>query len=150
MSPTAAYRHFADKDALFAEIAERGFTKLAEVSARVATGDPRERLFGLALAYAGFATTHPKLYQLMFWEPLDMATVARLSDAGTESCRPLRQALTEILGPKAAEAQVTDAFVRVWSVLHGYLTLRTANPLPRLASVEDRLEPVLRPILASL
>lgn len=150
VSPTAAYRHFADKDALFAEIAERGFKKLAEVSAQVLIDDPRERLFGLALAYAGFATAHPKLYQLMFAEPLDMAAVARLSDAGTESYRPLRDALTEILGPQADEAQLVDALVRVWSVLHGYLTLRMANRLPRLATTEDRLEPVLRPVLAAL
>jgi AcrR family transcriptional regulator len=151
VSPTAAYRHFADKDALFAAIADRGFQGLAEVSAAVADGpDPRGRLLALGRAYAGFAEAHPQLYRLMFDAPIDLGAVAGLSDASAAAYRPLRDAVVAALGGTVDEGRITDAIVRLWSVLHGYVTLRHANRLPRLATVEDRLDAVLRPVIAAL
>jgi AcrR family transcriptional regulator len=151
VSPTAAYRHFADKDALFAAIADRGFHALAEASAAaVGVPDPHQRLFALSRAYTGFAADHPQLYRLMFAEPLDMGRVAELSEGSSDAYRPMRDAVTAALGKGADEGEVTDAIVRLWSVLHGYVTLRLANRLPRLATVEDRFDAVLRPVIASL
>jgi AcrR family transcriptional regulator len=151
VSPTAAYRHFADKDALFTAIADRGFQALADASLQApAPADPTERIMSLARTYAGFAAGHPQLYRLMFAEPLDMAAVAGLSDSSAAAYRPLREAVIAALGMGADEARVTDAIVRLWSVLHGYVTLRHANRLPRLATVEDRFEPVLRPVVETL
>lgn len=152
VSPTAAYRHFADKDALFAAIAERGFASLAAVSAAAATAvsDPQRRLVALAHAYAGFAEARPQLYRLMFAEPLDLGQVAQLSDKSAMAYRPMRDAVLEVLGAGADEGRVTDAIVRLWSVLHGYVTLRMANRLPRAATVGDRLDAVLAPVIATL
>jgi AcrR family transcriptional regulator len=151
VSPTAAYRHFADKDALFAAIADRGFHALARVSeAAVSIPDPHERLFRLALAYKGFAEAHPQLYRLMFADPLDMSRVTQVSEGSAAAYRPLYQAVAAALGAGADERRITDALVRIWSVLHGYVTLKQANRLPRLATVEDRFETVLRPVIAAV
>lgn len=151
VSPTAAYRHFADKDALFAAIADRGFQALAAASEQVeTTADPRERLMALARAYAVFAFARPQLYRLMFAEPLDMAAVAQVSDGSLAAYHPLRDAIVATLGPGADEGAVTDAIVRLWSVLHGYVSLQLANRLPRLATVEDRMDAVIRPVIAGL
>jgi AcrR family transcriptional regulator len=151
VSPTAAYRHFADKDALFAAIADRGFQGLAEVSAAVAKGpDPRERLLALGRAYVSFAEAHPQLYRLMFDAPIDLGAVAGLSDASAAAYRPLREGVVAVLDETADEGRITDAIVRIWSVLHGYVTLRMANRLPRLATAEDRFESVLGPVIADL
>jgi AcrR family transcriptional regulator len=151
VSPTAAYRHFADKDALFAAIADRGFQALAEASGTAATApDPHDRLFDLARAYKGFAETHPQLYRLMFAEPLDMAQLARVSPGSSAAYRPLREAVLSALGEGADETRLTDAIVRIWSVLHGYVTLSHANRLPRLATVEDRFAAVIRPVIDQL
>lgn len=151
VSPTAAYRHFADKGMLFAAIADRGFQRLAKaIEAAAEMPDPQARLMALSRAYLGFAMAQPQLYLLMFAEPLDMAAVAALSPASAEAYRPLRLAVEAALPKGADEGQVTDALVRIWSVLHGYAGLRLANRLPRLATVEDRLDAVLRPVIATL
>lgn len=151
VSPTAAYRHFADKTALFAAIADRGFSALADASrAAPVSRDPRERLMSLARAYASFAERHPQMYRLMFAEPLDMERLAAESEGSVSAYRQLHDAVWHVVGEAAGEDAVTDAIVRLWSTLHGYVTLRLANRLPRLATVEDRLEPVLRPVIASL
>lgn len=151
VSPTAAYRHFADKGALFAAIAERGFQDLAAVTGQVVTeGAAQERLLALARAYIGFAEVEPQLYLLMFSEPLDMAAVGALSSASADAYRPLRAAVEGALAEGADEGEVTDALVRVWSLMHGYITLRLADRLPRLATVEDRFDAVIRPVIAAL
>lgn len=151
VSPMAAYRHFADKDALFAAIADQGFQALAKVSEPAsAIADPQERLFTLARAYADFAFSRPQLYRLMFAEPLDLQAVAQVSEGSSAAYRPLRDAVVAALAPGADEGAVTDAIVRLWSVLHGYVTLRMANRLPRLATAEDRLYAVLRPVIQGL
>jgi AcrR family transcriptional regulator len=151
VSPTAAYRHFADKEALFAAIADCGFQDLARVSEVASTAtDPCERLFLLSKAYVAFAFARPQLYRLMFGEPLDMGAVAEVSAGSSSAYRTLHDAVAATLGEGADDGAVTDAIVRLWSVLHGYVTLQLANRLPRLATVEDRLDAVIRPVIAAL
>src|SRR5512140_1257644 len=59
----AAYRHFADKEALFAAVAEEGHRDLVATVrrdlARIPAGDVPERLRALARAYTRFAAEHP-------------------------------------------------------------------------------------------
>jgi AcrR family transcriptional regulator len=151
VSPTAAYRHFADKDALFAAIADIGFHALAKASDGAETArDAHQRLQTLARIYADFAAGRPQLYRLMFSEPLDIDRVARLSDGSSAAYRPLRDAVIAVMGEGADEGRVTDSIVRLWSVLHGYVTLRMANRLPHLATVKDRLDMVIGPVIATL
>jgi AcrR family transcriptional regulator len=151
VSPTAAYRHFADKDALFAGVADLGFQGLVQASARATEVDPPDaRLMALARAYVDYALAHPKLYDLMFAEPLDMARLAEVSPASAAAYAPLRAAVTAALPAQSSEEEIVDAIVRLWSVLHGYVTLRLANRLPRLATIDDRLAQVIGPVIATL
>jgi hypothetical protein len=79
-----------------------------------------------------------------------MAAVAALSSASADAYGPLRAAVEAALAEGAGEGEVTDALVRVWSLMHGYITLRLADRLPRLATVEDRFDAVIRPVIAAL
>ena len=64
----AAYRHFEDKTALLAAVAEEGYRKLNE-RLRVASANdprgPRARLESLAATYVAFAMDHPAHYRVM-------------------------------------------------------------------------------------
>src|SRR5687768_15831033 len=70
VSHAAPYRHFRDKDALVAAIAERGFRLLTasmkEEIAEVPPGDTRERRMAAGIGYVRFATRHPAYLQVIF------------------------------------------------------------------------------------
>src|SRR4051794_27635084 len=65
----APYRHFADKAALLAAVAEEGFRALHDAVARAgaeAPDDPLARLAASGQAYLRFAMSHPAHYRVMF------------------------------------------------------------------------------------
>jgi AcrR family transcriptional regulator len=68
VSAMAPYRHFADKEALLAAVAEYGFRELAaQLTAATATAaDPRAGLAALGVAYVLFARDEPSLFKLIF------------------------------------------------------------------------------------
>ncbi len=67
VSAMAPYRHFEDKAALLAAVADRGFELLGDaLTAADAHPDPREALYGQGIAFTRFARTHPALFRLMF------------------------------------------------------------------------------------
>lgn len=64
----AAYRHFEDKTALLAAVAEEGYRKLVERLRASSASDPRgprARLESLAATYVAFAMDHPAHYRVM-------------------------------------------------------------------------------------
>lgn len=69
VSHNAPYRHFADKEALLAAIAEEGFVELAarleDARARVPQS-PRAQLEDTGWAYVQYAVTHPDHLRVMF------------------------------------------------------------------------------------
>jgi AcrR family transcriptional regulator len=65
----APYRHFKNKEALFATVAEEGFKLFhdALVAGRDAAGKgDRARLIGTGVAYVRFAVDHPGHFKVMF------------------------------------------------------------------------------------
>lgn len=67
VSAMAPYRHFEDKAALLAAVADHGFAMLGDtLTAADAHADPREALHGQGVAFTRFARTHPALFRLMF------------------------------------------------------------------------------------
>lgn len=67
----AAYRHFADKEALLAAVAEDGYRGLAQklaAAANAAPVYPPTRVRALAAAYVEFAMARPAHYRVM-WGP---------------------------------------------------------------------------------
>ena len=67
VTPTAPYRHFVDREALLATVAEEGFRQLMEkmlVGARET--DAHLALDKLGEAYLDFARTNPSYYRVMF------------------------------------------------------------------------------------
>ena len=68
VSHSAAYRHFADREALLAEVSRFARNELgAEMRRRVnRTRDPRRRLRAVGTAYIDFALTEPGLFRTAF------------------------------------------------------------------------------------
>lgn len=67
VSAMAPYRHFADKAALLAAVADRGFALLGSaLTTADEHAEPREALYGQGVAFTRFAREHPALFGLMF------------------------------------------------------------------------------------
>ena len=134
-SPTALYRHFADRDALLEEVCSRYFAQFSAVLAaadRSATA-PRARLMAQAQAYVQFAIDNPAVYRLMFLERpemgmgLSMEEVA--SDAGFGVLAQAVGALSATGGIGSLE--VPQATMVLWAGVHGLAAMVvTMNLLP--------------------
>lgn len=143
VSPNAAYRHFADRDALLAEVAHRAMQGLVDAMARrqesVPTdGDPRqravERLEAIGRGYVDFALAQPGLFRVCFAAPPELALAAAPPEpAHAEAADPfgvLNAALDDLVtvGHLPAERR-PGAEVLCWSAVHGFATLHLDGPL---------------------
>lgn len=69
VSHTAPYRHFADKSALLAAVAEEGFTEFGQYlqgAVDSVNADPVESLKSTGVAYVRYALDHPTHFRVMF------------------------------------------------------------------------------------
>src|SRR5579875_3579234 len=69
VSPGAPYRHFRDAEALLAEVALRGFNRLAALLAAAwndGRPNPMAAFEAMGRAYLGFARAEPAYYAVMF------------------------------------------------------------------------------------
>ena len=127
VSEAAPYWHFADREALLAAVAERGFVELAkqmmEIWSRPAA--PAERFRALGVGYVHFAVAHPSYLRVMFGsEVSDKAVHPALEAAATHTFGLLVQAITEC--QEAGQVRSGDAqtlAVAAWSIVHGLAAL---------------------------
>src|SRR3954465_13285695 len=122
VSHGAPRRHFADKQALLAALAESGFAQLgAELRSALDDAGPdfETRLTALARAYVHFATAHAALLELMF-AVKHRPGAERLPDASAHAFAPALELIAE---GQAAGAVVPGDLDRVGTVafasLHG-------------------------------
>lgn len=134
VSHTAPYRHFRDKDALLAAIAESGFTDLAaalDETIQAYPGDPEKQLVEAAVVYIKLAITHLEMHQLMYVSSIDEDS---MSDSYIETRQQTFNALTRIIknGQKKAvfnKSPTHELAISAWSLIHGYTMLVTAGHL---------------------
>lgn len=136
VSPSAAYRHFADREQLLHAIAERIQDDMAErmQASPVPAGlSGRERLRAVGLGYIGFALRETGWFETAFF-----TSNALPGEAGMP--KPLA-ALVEALdamvreGDLSAEAR-EDAEWPCWSAVHGFALLALHGPAARLSASE--------------
>jgi AcrR family transcriptional regulator len=152
----APHHHFAEKDDLFAAIAEQAFIELTEnVQRRIAEATPESPTAALrimARVYLEFAMSERARYQVMFLPQLrDRKRFASLHDAGGQSLQVLA-ATFALAGVEQGRAKARA--VACWSTLHGFALLAngdfldetTMGPLPRL--VEEMVATAANPATA--
>jgi AcrR family transcriptional regulator len=117
VSPTAPYRHFANREELVSAIAAQGYRELAE---RLAEAHPAPLapadLATVAMAYVQFALDHPALFRMMFSEPCDPGNDERAAATAVLSAyvdNLVRGAFPDAGGDLGALATA------VWALVHG-------------------------------
>lgn len=109
VSPTAAYRHFADKDALLAALALRGFVAFGAAMAEALADPALPPFVARGRCYVRFALARPGRFRLMFG-PLLARSAAHPALAAAAA-----QAFTALQGT----AGDRDAALRGWGLVHG-------------------------------
>jgi len=149
VSPNAAYRHFADRQALVLAVsavaqgmaADRMEAELASVpSTGDAASDARRRLRAVGSGYVGFAREEPGLFRAAFSVPDDLSNSASPDKAGMAGLTPF-QVLGEVLDELVAAGVLPTerrpgAELLAWSSVHGLGMLVIDGPLRGL---DDRM-----------
>ncbi|MFF7192342.1 TetR/AcrR family transcriptional regulator [Streptomyces sp. NPDC008079] len=152
VSAAAPYKHFADRDALLAALAERGYREQhRRFSAAVRqSADPVEQLADFAAAYVRFAVEERALFDITFSAGLDKSRYSSLASAGD-------QVLTAVL-PTARRLTSGDRAVElildVSSAAHGlvlFLAEGLLGPAPdAVARAESRAARTARALARAL
>ncbi len=139
----APYRHFADRNALMAALAQQGFEHFNEQLARAWDGgkpDPVSALRRRGAAYLAFARAEPGLYKAMFG---DAGFLARPSASA-----PAQQAFDELVRTTVAvlrhfyapEKNAKMLAVQIWALTHGVAELMLAGHFADPADAPGVLE----------
>ena len=159
VSPNAAYRHFANREALLDEVGLAAADQIGVVMREaVAEAQPIDdesvavsQLVAACRAYLDFALTEPGLFDVAY----------RISDAGLDALKVdrskapnlpdsvIRDVLSnpEVTFPDRVD--VRGLVILLWSVLHGFASLSTSGPL-RGEKTPEWADRVLNIIRASL
>ena len=157
VSAMAPYRHFADKEALLAAVAEYGFRELAArlTVAAATAADPRAGLAALGVAYVLFACDQPSLFKLMFGPMIEKKTGHPALDEAANACfNALRQAV-EAAKFFDGDSDASDVSLACWSLVHGLSALIVDGKLAEhdigaAEAVATRLTRLLSDSLAAL
>ncbi len=144
VSEAAPYWHFADREALLAAVAERGFEELAKGMMEIWSRehDPAERFRALGIGYVRFALAHPSYLRVMFGSEVpDKAEHPALKEAGERTFALLVQAITECQAAGQVRAGAPEELaVAAWSIVHGLAALLVDGKLKDYATTTEAAE----------
>lgn len=153
VSPSATYRHFADRESLLAAVATRIQERMAEQMHRDAVPrSARERLRAVGLGYIGFALQEPGWFDVAF---SDLTAVP-----GAGSIPAPLAALVDALDGLVAEGALSQAARAgaewpCWSAVHGFALLALRGPLRTVpfddvrAAAERTVDAIIAGLLAT-
>ncbi len=154
VSATAAYRHFADKQALLAALASEGFRQLADIqeAADRTAGGGAAGFTAAGEAYVRFALERPGLFRLMFTHtpPVTGGAGCEADPQAERARRLLTDSAAALIGARAgagigAEDRDGAMFaLRAWSLVHGLALLILDG---RVVVTPDQVAPLIAPII---
>lgn len=149
VSANAAYRHFADKEALLNALAAEGFRRFAahqaqtQAQAQRQHTDPKEARAASGKAYVHFARDNPALFRLMFGRMVSKnihdSSNEELQQMGAFAFQGLLQAAAQETGtPPESERTLLAAIAR-WGLVHGLSHLMLDGQLAAFGSDVDTI-----------
>ena len=140
VSQAAPYRHFANKEAILAAVAEDGFRSLMAAMRQSvkACGDvPLARLRAVGIGYVTFATSHPSHFRVMFGRGLaDRSAFPTLRQVASDTLAMVVAAVVDCqrAGLVRSEEPAEDLALTAWSSVHGLSALLVEGVLDRPAA----------------
>ncbi len=143
VSHQAPYKHYANRDALLAEVVARAYQEFAShLDSRPRHEDPHGDLAELGRAYLSYASNNPLAYRLMFGTPLpDSNQHPEMMREARHAFSILRDCIVRIHAAnttRRATSPDLDALF-VWALVHGKATIQQTDALNTLGLSEDAL-----------
>lgn len=152
VSAAAPYRHYADKEALLAALATRGFEQLGQRLLAADDGSSTgDALVAQGVAYVGFALDQPAMFQLMFSRFSDKSRYPLLQKAGENAYRLLENRVAAQV-PKPRRMTLVAGS---WALVHGLALLFLDGDLltridrPPDKATHDIVKAMLSPVMAA-
>jgi AcrR family transcriptional regulator len=152
VAPNAAYRHFADRQALLTAVCAAAQSAMAaaieaELAKVTRADDPAvtgwARLRAVGTGYLRFAQAEPGLFRTAFSVPTDLQEATSPNRAGPGGLTPfqlLAAALDELVDVGVVPAQRRpDSEFLAWSAVHGLAVLLIEGPLRGLEHTETHV-----------
>jgi AcrR family transcriptional regulator len=131
VSAAAIYHHFANKQALLNAVADRAFGVFEKQLRSIEARDPRQTIHAILDAYRQFAAGHPKLFGLMFVEPVPTPRRFPRDFAAHRSAvfNILWKAVEECVADNADGTSDEALYLAhdLWSLAHGQILLWRAG-----------------------
>lgn len=134
VSHQAPYHYFNDREAILAELAGEGFSRLGQALSRAADqagSEPVKAVEDMGRAYVEFALRNPAYFQAMFRAdavPLDRYPEARKREE--ETFGRLVESIGQAFANQPAEVR-QSIVVASWAMVHGLATLILEGSLAR-------------------
>jgi AcrR family transcriptional regulator len=141
VTANAAYRHFADREALLHEVCTRAQSavarsieaELAQVREQAPAERARARFRAVGVGYIRFARAEPGLFRTAFFFPVDLRRSQSEEGAGESGRNPF-QLLSDALDDMRAAGLLDETARRgaefvAWSAVHGLAILAISGPL---------------------
>lgn len=149
VSRSAAYRHFDGKDALFAEVAKKGFVGLHDEMQKVRTDSPDtdtvfERLLSMGQSYVQYALDNPAFYRLMFqwnWSDEEFEDLANVAQTAFDELVGVIETGQE--NGTFVEGDTSEMAFSTWALVHGVALLALEGHAPDVVNDRDRLRSVI-------
>ena len=141
VSHQAPYHHFADRSAIFGEIALLGFRKFtAAMNAPTHADDDPDQVVRLCERYVDFALSNKGYFRVMFRSDLCLIDESpETQRAADDAFDTLLAAVKEILGDSASVDEIRIQATAMWAIAHGLATLLIDGPLERkIGKISDR------------
>jgi len=128
VSPAAPYRHYRDRDALLADVAQRGFEAFTAALAKAwddGRPDVHSAFDRLGKAYREFAKREPAYYSAMFEAGVPLDADPKLRETGERAFAVLRDAAERLVALMPAKGRPPALMValHIWSMTHGVASL---------------------------
>ncbi len=149
VTPNAAYRHFADKEALLKALAAEGFRQLAAQSSAAqqagvqaaASGEAgkEEGFRASGLAYVRFARANPALFRLMFGRFASDQRDPELTQAAMGAFQGVLNSASQLGGLPVDDPRTLVSAIIAWSLVHGLGHLALDGQLDHFSPDVDQL-----------
>jgi AcrR family transcriptional regulator len=156
VSQAAPYRHFKNKQALLAAVAQEGFALLGELihhATQPHRNNPEEQFHQAALAYLKLATEHSDHFRLMFGEmaPIRAEEHPDLDRVTQELFQELVAVIQRCQRERVLRNGNSEQLALVaWSSFHGFTSLLVNHNLRFLSIPQSQTELAMRALTRNL
>lgn len=150
VSPSSAFRHYADKRALLTAFATRAIHRLADalVSAQERAGrEGGDAFIAVALAYIEFAVDKPALFRAMWREETIYASDPHYIEASRRLSAHLQGGFAGTIHDKDPDS-LSPQELLAWSAVHGLASLLVDGPVGRGRERAQQLQQAHAAVLA--